>query len=122
MNKNVEIGMLLDIYGELLTEKQQDIIDLYYNNNLSLAEIADEVGITRQAVRDSIVKGETKLFRIRRKARNYEKGTKTRKTNTKDIIRIISNPNTIYRWTNRKNSYKHSTRVEMFSLIVTNHG
>ena len=55
MNKNVEIGMLLDIYGELLTEKQQDILDLYYNNNLSLAEIADEVNITRQAVRDSIV-------------------------------------------------------------------
>ena len=97
MEKNVQIGILCDIYGELLTEKQQDIIDLYYNNNLSLAEIADEVGITRQAVRDSIVKGETKLFRIRRKARNYEKGTKTRKTNTKDIIRIISNPNKIYR-------------------------
>ncbi len=86
MNKNVEIGMLLDIYGELLTDKQQDILDLYYNNNLSLAEIADEVNITRQAVRDSIVKGEKKLFRIRRKTRNYEKGTKTGKTNTKDII------------------------------------
>lgn len=93
MDKNVKIGMLLDIYGELLTEKQRDILDLYYNNNLSLAEIAEEISITRQAVRDSIVKGETKLFRFRRKARNYEKGTKTRKTNTKDIIRTISNPN-----------------------------
>lgn len=86
MDKNVQIAMLLDIYGEVLTEKQQDILDLYYNNNLSLAEIAEEVGITRQAVRDSIVKGEKKLFRNRRKTRNYEKGTKTRKTNTKDII------------------------------------
>ena len=71
MEKNVKIGMLLDLYGELLTEKQKDILDLYYNNNLSLAEVAEEVGITRQAVRDSIVKGEKKLFRIRRKARNY---------------------------------------------------
>ena len=78
--------MLLDIYGELLTEKQQDILDLYYNENLSLAEIAEEVKVTRQAVRDSIVKGEKKLFRIRRNFGNYEKGTKTRKTNTKDII------------------------------------
>ncbi len=93
MEKNVEIGILLDIYGAMLTEKQEDILDLYYNNNLSLAEIAETVGITRQAVRDSIVKGEKKLFRIRRKTRNYEKGTKTRKTDTKDIIRIISNTN-----------------------------
>lgn len=96
MEKNVKIGMLCDIYGELLTDKQKDILDLYYNNNLSLAEIAEEIGVTRQAVRDSIVKGENKLFRIRRKARNYEKGTKTRKTNTKDIIRVISNTNKIH--------------------------
>lgn len=96
MDKNVKIGMLLDIYGELLTDKQRDILDLYYNNNLSLAEISEDVGITRQAVRDSIVKGEKKLFRFRRKTRNYEKGTKTRKTDTKDIIRIISNTNQIY--------------------------
>ena len=97
MEKNVQIGMLLDIYGKVLTEKQQDILDLYYNNNLSLAEIAEEVGITRQAVRDSIVKGEKKLFRFRRKTWNYEKSTKTRKAdNTKDIIGIISYTNKIY--------------------------
>ena len=67
MDKNVQIGMLCDIYGELLTERQQDILDLYYNNNLSLAEIAEEMQITRQSVRDSILKGEKKLFRIRRR-------------------------------------------------------
>ena len=86
MDKNVQIGLLCDIYGELLTEKQQNILDLYYNQNLSLAEIAEEVRITRQAVKDSIAKGEKRLFRIRRKTRNYEKSTKTRKANTKDII------------------------------------
>ena len=78
MEKNVKVGMLLDLYGEMLTDKQKDILDLYYNDNLSLAEISEDVGITRQAVRDSIVKGENKLFRIRRKTRNYEKGSKTR--------------------------------------------
>jgi len=93
MEKNVQVSILCDIYGELLTEKQKDILDLYYNDNLSLAEIAEEMHITRQAVKDSILKGEKKLFRFRRKLRNYEKGTKTRKTNTKDIIRIISNTN-----------------------------
>ena len=96
MDKNVQIGMLCDIYGELLTEKQQDILDLYYNNNLSLAEIAEEMQITRQSVRDSILKGEKKLFRIRRKTRNYEKDCKTRKTDTKDSIRIVTNTNSVY--------------------------
>ncbi len=86
MDKNVEIGLLCDIYGELLTDNQQNILDLYYNNNLSLAEIAEELNITRQAVKDSIQKGEKKLFRIRRKTWNYEKSAKTRKTDTKDII------------------------------------
>ena len=105
MDKNVKIGMLLDIYGELLTDKQQDILDLYYNQNLSLAEIAEEMSVTRQAVRDSIVKGENKLFRIRRKDRNYEKDRQTRKANTKDIIRIISYSNKIYWRTNSTRTY-----------------
>lgn len=86
MDKNVQIGLLCDIYGDLLTEKQQNVLDLYYNENLSLAEVAEEVGITRQAVKDSIAKGEKRLFRIRRKTWNYEKSTKTRKANTEDII------------------------------------
>jgi len=102
MEKNIKVSILCDIYGNLLTEKQKDILDLYYNQNLSLAEISEEIGITRQAVRDSIVKGERKLFRFRRKTRNYEKGTKTRKTNTKDIIRIISNWARSYRRKDRK--------------------
>ena len=67
MDKNVKIGLLCDIYGELLTKKQQNVLDLYYNENLSLAEIAEETGITRQAVKDSIEKGEKRLFRIRGK-------------------------------------------------------
>ncbi len=92
MDKNVKIGLLCDIYGELLTEKQLNILDLYYNENLSLAEVAENLGITRQAVKDSIAKGEKRLFRFWRKAWNYEKSTKTRKANTKDIIWIIRNP------------------------------
>lgn len=96
MDKNVKIGLLCDIYGDLLTEKQQNVLDLYYNSNLSLAEVAEETGTTRQAVKDSIVKGEKKLFRIRRKTWNYEKDTETRKADTKDIIRISRNPNKVH--------------------------
>ena len=62
MEKNIKISMLLDIYKNLLTAKQQDILDLYYNQNLSLSEIADEANITRQGVRKILVDGENKLF------------------------------------------------------------
>ena len=60
--KNLEIGYLLDFYGDILPERKRDILDLYYNDDLSLAEIAEQLGITRQAVRDSIKKTETELF------------------------------------------------------------
>ncbi len=60
--KNLEIGYLLDFYGDILPERRRDIMDLYYNDDLSLAEIAEQMGITRQAVRDSIKKTETELF------------------------------------------------------------
>ena len=54
--------MLYDFYGELLTEKQQEVIELYYNEDLSLAEIAQHSGITRQGVRDSIKRAENQLL------------------------------------------------------------
>lgn len=62
MEKSVHVSMLLEIYGKLLTEKQNDIIDLYYNDNLSLSEIAEELGITRQGVHKNLVDAENKLF------------------------------------------------------------
>lgn len=67
MDKKVEISMLCQIYGKLLTEKQLNIIDNYYNLDLSLSEIAENEGITRQAVRDIIKKGENKLFEFEEK-------------------------------------------------------
>ena len=54
MSKNMEISFLLDFYGDMLTEKQRSMVDYYYNEDLSLAEIAENEGITRQGVRDSI--------------------------------------------------------------------
>ncbi len=67
MEKKVEISMLWQIYGKLLTEKQYEYIDYYYNNDLSLSEIAENNRITRQAVRDIIKKGERKLFEYEEK-------------------------------------------------------
>ena len=62
MDKNVKISILSELYGKLLTEKQEQFINDYYNNDLSLSEIAENNNITRQAVRDILKKGEKKLF------------------------------------------------------------
>ena len=62
MAKNLEVSVLLDFYGEMLTEKQRNFLDLYYNEDLSLSEIAENEGITRQGVRDSIKRAEAQLF------------------------------------------------------------
>ena len=62
MEKNIEVSLLLDFYGELLKPGVRRTIDLYYNDDLSLAEVAQQCGITRQGVRDSVKRGEAQLF------------------------------------------------------------
>lgn len=59
--------MLCQIYGKLLTDKQYELLNDYYNNDLSLSEIAENLNITRQAVRDNLKKGENKLFEYEEK-------------------------------------------------------
>ena len=56
-NQTDRMTMLFDFYGELLTDRQKEFFDLYYNEDLSLAEIAENAGISRQGVRDVIVRG-----------------------------------------------------------------
>ena len=56
-NQTYRMTMLFDFYGELLTDRQKEFFDLYYNEDLSLGEIAENAGISRQGVRDVIVRG-----------------------------------------------------------------
>ena len=67
MENNVKISILNELYGKLLTKKQSEIIDDYYNMDLSLSEIAENNNITRQAVRDILKNGEKKLFEYEEK-------------------------------------------------------
>lgn len=60
-DKKFEMTLLFDFFGDLLTDKQRDYFDLYYNDDLSLSEIAEENGISRQGVRDIIVRAENTL-------------------------------------------------------------
>ena len=82
--------MLCQIYGKLLTEKQFDYINDYYNNDLSLSEIAENYGITRQAARDNIKKGENKLFEYEEKLQIMKSTINTQYSDEK-IAEILEN-------------------------------
>ena len=60
--KNLQIGFLLDFYGDILSERKRTVMDMYYNEDFSLAEIAAEIGISRQGARDIIKKSEEELL------------------------------------------------------------
>lgn len=88
MEKNIKVAILLDLYGNLLTKKQQIFLDDYYNNDLSLAEIAENNGITRQAVRDVLQNGETNLYNYEDKLSLMKKEEKHKKEINKLIEKI----------------------------------
>ena len=66
-NQAYRMAMLFDFYGDLLTERQREFYDLYYNEDLSLSEIAENYGISRQGVRDVIVRAEAAMSEIEEK-------------------------------------------------------
>ncbi|MDO4395515.1 MAG: YlxM family DNA-binding protein [Clostridia bacterium] len=61
MDKIMEASLLYDFYGQLLTERKQQVMELYHEENLSLAEIAQEFGISRAAVHESLKSAEKSL-------------------------------------------------------------
>ena len=65
--KDLRISYLLDFYGDVLTERKKEVLDMYYNEDLSLAEIAEQIGISRQGVRDLIKKAEDELLFLEEK-------------------------------------------------------
>ena len=95
MEEKIRISILLQIYGKLLTEKQFEFMDYYYNEDLSLSEIAENQNITRQAVREILAKSKNKLEEYEEKVMFYEKINKINslldkleKTNKKEIQEI----------------------------------
>ncbi|MFY9381810.1 MAG: sigma factor-like helix-turn-helix DNA-binding protein [Eubacteriales bacterium] len=83
--KDLSISALLDHYGAILSERRRYVLELYYNDDFSLAEIAENAGISRQGVRDLIKKGEAELFRCEEAL-----GAAAAYTKLKDEAEIIS--------------------------------
>ena len=72
LNKTVRLGRLLDIYGELLTDKKAEILSMYVNENMSYQEIGELLGISKPAVLDSIKTAENKLENLEQKLKVLE--------------------------------------------------
>jgi len=84
-DKIVQIALLFDFYGQLLTDKQMDIVDMYYNNDLSLGEISEQQGISRQGVYDSLKRAEKTLYEFEEKL-----GLVNRFLKQKESMKIIT--------------------------------
>lgn len=79
MAKNLDFCALLDVYGPFLSEKQRILSEHYYFDDLSLSEIAENEGITRQAVRDIIHRTELQLSKFESDCGYYAKFSKIKK-------------------------------------------
>jgi predicted DNA-binding protein YlxM (UPF0122 family) len=76
MAKNLDVVLLCDFYGEMLTENQRKFIEYYYSDDLSLSEIAQNEGITRQGVRDAVKRAEAQLYDMENKLGFAERSRK----------------------------------------------
>ena len=95
MTKNLYISALLDVYGDFLNEKAKMLTEYYYNDDLSLSEIAENEGITRQGAHDQIKRAESKLLEWEEKCRYAEKFLQLKELsqnlkNFDDIKKIIN--------------------------------
>ena len=99
MNDNIELVELYDIYGKLLTEKQQKTFELYYLSDLSLREIAENTNITFQAVRYSLEVSKklllnfeeiVKMNEFRKSISNLYDMCNKENSNNKDIMKILN--------------------------------
>ena len=92
--KDLQIGVLLDFYGDVLAERRRLVLDLYYNNDYSLAEIAEEIGITRQGVLDTIKKGKEELLFLEEKLQLEKKFREAAKASER-LVALVSENNAL---------------------------
>lgn len=116
MEKNVEVSVLCQLYGKVLTEKQYEVLNDYYNNDLSLSEIAENNNISRQAVRDIIKKGENKLYELEENVSLMKKILEDEKTVSK-IQNMLNEIESIIGLDKKANKKIKDIKKELLKLI-----
>ncbi len=92
MEKNLEISLLFDFYGQMLTSTQQEAVSLYFNDDLSLKETADILGMSRQGVRDALSRAQKSLYSYEENLGLYNRFSKTQE----GLEEIIKNAKVLF--------------------------
>lgn len=112
--KMVEMGLLFDFYGKLLSDTQYTVVEHYYIHDLSLSEIASNLSISRQGVHDALKRAEKKLYSYEEKLKLVEKFEAT-KEKTRDILKYIDE---IDKKAKQFNSYKMDENIKDIKKMV----
>ena len=90
LKKIVELAQLLDLYGNLLTKKQKDVMEQYYSEDLSLSEISENLEISRQAIYDTIKRSEKLLYQYEEELK-FNDTVRQKKNDFKNLINKLEN-------------------------------
>ena len=122
IEKTIELGFLFDFYGKLLSKRQYSIIEMFYIHDLSLTEIGLEIDISRQAVYDTLKRGEEKLYNYEIALGLVEK-FKNREENIQEISNISKDIEKITRDimdTNKKSDNKNIDDIKYYKDSTLN--
>lgn len=112
--KIVEMGLLFDFYGKLLSETQYTVVEQYYLQDLSLSEIALGLDISRQGVHDALKRADKKLYSYEEKLKLVEK-FENNKDKTRDVIKYIDE---IDKKAKELNSYRVNENIKDIKEMV----
>ena len=117
IEKTVELGFLFDFYGKLLSKRQYSIIELFYIHDLSLTEIGEEIDITRQAVYDTLKRGEKKLYKYEEALGLVEK-FKRKEGNIQEILDVSKDIERIAKANNMDIIRSKASKIQEIAIYI----
>lgn len=115
MASDPNISLLLDLYGKVLTDKQKECLDLYYNQDFSLSEISEYYNITRQGAQDFIKRGKSCLLDLENKIKFLDKTKKQQR----DILKIINLSEFLIKYNKKYNKNSSCCKIiSNFSVFI----